>query len=166
MLFRSYDWEVPATINDTWGFKSDDHNWKSVDDLLRKLVEVASKDGNYLLNVGPTAEGVIPEASVERLEAIGRWLAINGESIYGTRGGDLQGLDGLRATQKGETLYVHVLDWPTDGQVRLPARISGARLLVDGSPLAVRSSGDGSTVHVPAQPPDPIDTVIACSLAG
>jgi alpha-L-fucosidase len=162
----AYDWEVPATINDTWGFKSDDHNWKSVDDLLHKLVDVASKDGNYLLNVGPTAEGVIPEPSVERLEALGRWLTVNGESIYGTRGGDLQGLDGLRSTRKGDTLYVHVLDWPIGGQLRVPARINSARLLVDGSPLAVQLNGDGTTMQVPAQPPDPIDTVIACSPAG
>jgi alpha-L-fucosidase len=163
---REYDWEVPATINDTWGFKSDDQNWKSVDDLVHKLVEVASKNGNYLLNVGPTAEGIIPQPCVERLEAIGRWLATNGEAIYGTRGGALQGLDGLRSTQRNDTLYVHVFDWPTGGQLRLPARISRARLLADGAPLAVQSTGDGSTLKVPAQPPDPIDTVIACGVEG
>src|SRR5262249_34880876 len=73
------DWEVPATINDTWGYKSDDHNWKPAEELIRKLVDVASKGGNYLLNVGPTADGAIPEPSVERLLAVGRWLAANGE---------------------------------------------------------------------------------------
>jgi alpha-L-fucosidase len=158
------DWEVPATINDTWGFKSDDHNWKSVEDLVHKLVDVASKNGNYLLNVGPTAEGIIPQPSIERLEAIGRWLAINGEAIYGTRAGVLQGLDGLRSTQSNDTLYVHVLDWPTGGRLHLPARIRHARLLATGDQLVVQSTGDGSTLPVPAQPPDPIDTVIACSV--
>src|SRR6185503_1531073 len=115
-----FDWEVPATINDTWGFKSDDHNWKSVPDLIHKLVDVASKDGNYLLNVGPTAEGVIPAPSIERLEAMGAWLAANGDSIYGTRAGPIQGVESVRTTRKDGTIYVHVFDWPSGGQLRLP----------------------------------------------
>ena len=78
------DWEIPATINDTWGFKTYDHNWKSTEDLMRKLVDIVSKGGNYLLNVGPTAEGVIPQPSVERLLAMGEWLEVNGEAVYGT----------------------------------------------------------------------------------
>jgi alpha-L-fucosidase len=102
------DWEVPATINDTWGFKTDDHNWKSPSDLVRKLIDVASKDGNYLLNVGPTAEGLIPEPSIERMRAVGRWLRANGEGIYGTRAGPLQGLHGVRSTQSASTIYFHV----------------------------------------------------------
>lgn len=80
---RSGNWETPATLNDTWGFKSYDHNWKSVEDLTFKLVDIVSKGGNYLLNVGPTCEGVIPQPSIDRLAAIGRWLKVNGESIYG-----------------------------------------------------------------------------------
>jgi alpha-L-fucosidase len=101
------DWEVPATINDTWGYKSDDHNWKSAAELVRKLIDVASKDGNYLLNVGPTASGIIPAPSVERMRAIGDWLKLNGESIYGTRAGPLQGIDGVRSTRRGEQAYLH-----------------------------------------------------------
>lgn len=77
------DWEVPATINNTWGYKVTDNNWKPVKRLIFNLVDIVSKGGNYLLNVGPTAEGVIPEPSVERLLAIGRWLRVNGEAIYG-----------------------------------------------------------------------------------
>jgi alpha-L-fucosidase len=102
------DWEVPATINDTWGFKADDHNWKTPSDLLRKLIDVASKDGNYLLNVGPTAEGLIPEPSVERMRAVGQWLRSNGESIYATRAGPIQGVEGVRSTQRGSTVFLHV----------------------------------------------------------
>ena len=75
------DWENPATINDTWGFKTDDENWKSPEELIQKLVDIVSKNGNYLLNVGPTADGVIPQPSVERLESMGRWLEVNGESV-------------------------------------------------------------------------------------
>jgi len=159
-----FDWEVPATINDTWGFKTDDHNWKSVPDLVHKLVDVASKDGNYLLNVGPTAEGVIPAPSIERLEEIGRWLETNGPSIYSTRAGAIQGSAGIRSTQEGDTLYVHVIDWPADGELRLPIQVASARLLAGGDAMSVQPSGDGSVISVPAQAPDPIDSVVVCDL--
>ena len=76
------DWETCMTMNDTWGFKSYDHNWKSTEDLIRKLADIVSKGGNFLLNVGPTAEGLIPEPSVARLKEIGKWLKVNGDSIY------------------------------------------------------------------------------------
>ena len=79
------DWESCMTMNDTWGFKSYDENWKSSETLVRNLVDIASKGGNYLLNVGPTAEGEIPAPSVERLAAMGRWMKVNGEAIYGTQ---------------------------------------------------------------------------------
>jgi alpha-L-fucosidase len=102
------DWEVPATINDTWGFKTDDHQWKSPADLVRKLVDTCSKNGNYLLNVGPTALGEIPEESAERMRAIGQWLAVNGSSVYGTRAGPLQGIEGVRTTQTDTDTFLHV----------------------------------------------------------
>jgi alpha-L-fucosidase len=76
-------WETPATLNHTWGFKKNDHDWKPPADLVFKLVDIASKGGNYLLNVGPTAEGVIPQPSQDALRAVGRWLKVNGEAIYG-----------------------------------------------------------------------------------
>jgi alpha-L-fucosidase len=78
------DWESCMTMNDTWGFKKNDHNWKSATVLVHNLIDVTAKGGNYLLNVGPTAEGLIPEPSVERLEETGRWLRTNGEAIYKT----------------------------------------------------------------------------------
>ena len=86
-LQAEIDWETPATINDTWGFKTHDHNWKSTTQLIQNLVDIVSKGGNYLLNIGPDAAGAIPEPSVERLEAMGAWLDVNGESIYGTQPG-------------------------------------------------------------------------------
>ena len=151
------DWEVPATINDTWGYKRDDHNWKSTQDLVRKLVDCASKGGNYLLNVGPTAEGVIPQPSVERLLAMGQWLERNGKSIYGTRAGPLQGLEWCRSTLQGDTVYLHVFDWPRGGSLRVPLPVARARLLAEGSELTVKDSG----IDVPTSAPDPNDTVIA-----
>ncbi len=81
----SSDWDTPSTMNDTWGFKKNDHNWKSSSQLIRALVDVTSKGGDYLLNVGPTSEGVIPQPSIDRLETVGKWLDKNGEAIYGTR---------------------------------------------------------------------------------
>ena len=76
-------WETPATINDTWGFRKDDTNWKSAGQITFKLVDIVSKGGNYLLNVGPTAEGVIPQPSADVLRTVGRWLKVNGEAVYG-----------------------------------------------------------------------------------
>lgn len=158
------DWEVPATINDTWGFKSNDHNWKSAQELIRKLVDIVSKGGNYLLNVGPTAEGVIPQPSVERLLAMGEWLKINGDSIYGTQPGPLQGVDWCRTTRRGNTIYLHIFDWPAGGTIRVPGvHASAAYLLSDAAqtPLALATDGADSVISGPATPPDAINTVIA-----
>jgi alpha-L-fucosidase len=77
------DWETPATLNHTWGFRTDDTDWKAPGDILFKLVDITSKGGNYLLNVGPTADGVVPQASQDNLRTVGRWLKVNGEAIYG-----------------------------------------------------------------------------------
>src|SRR5262249_22611430 len=164
------DWESPVTINDTWSFKADDHNWKSPEVLIRKLVDIASKNGNCLLNVGPTAEGVIPEPSVERLLAMGDWLKINGEAVYGTRPGPIQGLDWVRCTTKGNRLYLHVFDWPTGGELSLPSVTSSARrayLLADPTrDLAVLGSGAaGLRLRGPTQAPDHVDTVVVVEQA-
>jgi alpha-L-fucosidase len=163
------DWETPATINDTWGFKRLDNNWKSPADLVHKLVDIASKGGNYLLNVGPTAEGVIPQPSVERMQAIGAWLKTNGEAVYGTRPGPLQGIEGYRTTRRGSTVLLHVFDWPADGIVRMPAlpgALSSPRLLANGTPLEVQRDGDGWQIRTgAASAPDPLDTVLALELS-
>lgn len=163
------DFETPATINDTWGFKKDDDNWKPTSDLIHKLVDIVSKGGNYLLNVGPTAEGVIPAPSVERLLEIGRWLEVNGEAVYGTRPGPLQGIDWCRTTAKPGRIYLHVLDWPRGGVIRLPAlpkKVTGAYLLADPDreALPIREEPDGLTVAGPAAAPDPTDTVVALTV--
>jgi alpha-L-fucosidase len=165
------DWETPATINDTWGFRSDDHNWKSVPELIHKLVDITSKGGTYLLNVGPTAEGVIPQPSVERLVAMGEWLQVNGESIYGTCPGPIQGLAPYRSTAKDDRVYLHVLDWPRDGRIAVPLpadSISRAYVLADPSQasLSVQATSEGLTVAAPATPPDAIDSVVVLVRSG
>ncbi|MBN2012126.1 alpha-L-fucosidase [candidate division KSB1 bacterium] len=118
------NWETCMTMNDTWGFKTNDHNWKSSQTLVRNLIDIASKGGNYLLNVGPTSLGQIPEPSVERLREIGAWMKINGESIYGTSASPFKNLAWGRCTHKSkrrsELLYLHVFDFPESGKLTLP----------------------------------------------
>lgn len=155
------DWETPATINDTWGFKVNDHNWKSSTDLIRKLVDIVSKGGNYLLNVGPTAEGIIPQPSIERLEAMGRWLAVNGESVYRTKPGPVQGRGDIRTTRAGERVYVHIFTWPGEGPLRVDGLTGGsARLLANGSALPLTRDASSLLIQLPAAPVDPADTVV------
>jgi len=165
------DWETCMTMNNTWGYKKDDHNWKSYEDLLRKLVDIASKGGNFLLNVGPTAEGLIPQPSVERLEAIGRWLQVNGESIYGTQASPFKRLAFGRCTRKPGRLYLHVFDWPEDGRLVVPGllnQVQSACLLADPDrhPLKVLREGESVVVSLPEKAPDPVDTVVLLEIAG
>jgi alpha-L-fucosidase len=115
------NWEACMTMNDTWGFKTNDYNWKSTDMLVRNLIDIASKGGNYLLNVGPTALGMIPGESVERLKEIGDWMKVNGEAIYGTTASPFSSLSWGRCTVKKKggkhLLYLHVFDFPADGKL-------------------------------------------------
>ena len=167
------DWESCMTMNHTWGFKSDDHGWKSGETLIRNLIDIASKGGNYLLNVGPTAEGLIPQASVERLACMGKWMQVNGESIYATQASPFEKTPWGRCTQKkladGKTrLYLHVFDWPEDQRLtlpRLPGTPKGATLLNDGTPLDVAVSKDVTTITLPNQMPDPIATVVTFDIS-
>ena len=165
-------WETPATINDTWGFKSYDHNWKSPGVIIQKLVEIVSKGGNYLLNVGPTAEGVIPEPSVRNLREVGAWLRRNGESIYGAKASpiDTRPDEPYRFTAKPGRLYVHILAWPWDGELRLTGvknRVSRAYLLADQSDGELRFEQDGSEVrlHLDQRPVDPVDNVVVLEMS-
>ena len=119
-LQATIDWETPATINDTWGFKTHDHNWKSTTQLIQNLVDIVSKGGNYLLNIGPDAEGAIPEPSVDRLEAMGAWLDVNGESIYGTQPGPIQASSCLsHDANRRRGLRAGIFDWSPDGRITL-----------------------------------------------
>ena len=114
-LKLDYDWEVPATINHTWGYRKDDENWKSPGEIIFKLVDIVSKGGNYLLNVGPTAEGIIPEGSVNNLVAAGRWLKVNGEAIYGAGRSPFGAEFGDEAknakTRNGRAIFLPLSDW-------------------------------------------------------
>jgi len=166
-----WDWETCMTINHTWGFSRHDHQWKSTEDLLRKLVDIVSKGGNLLLNVGPTAEGEIPEPSVVRLEEMGRWLDTNGQSIYGTTASPFKRLAWGRCTKKPGRLYLHVFDWPEDGRLVVPGlknETKKAYLLADKEKksLEVSRPGNDVVIGVPDKALDPIDTVVVLEIEG
>jgi len=163
------DWETCMTMNGTWGFHRHDLNWKSVPDLLHMLIDIASKGGNYLLNVGPNELGEIPEASVERLTAIGDWLKVNGDSLYGTTASVFPRLPWGRCTRKGQKLFLHVFDWPQDGKLEVPGlqnEVTEAKLLATGKKLKAARSEAGWVVDIPTQAPDPIDTVVVVTIRG
>jgi alpha-L-fucosidase len=170
------DWETCMTMNNTWGFKKGDHDWKSAQTLVRNLIDCASKGGNYLLNVGPTGEGLIPEASVERLKEIGEWMRINGQSIYQTTASPFKrSLGWGRCTAKvsgdAATLYIHVFDWPADGELLLPGlqnSCQSAWLLADSgkTPLHTETGENGLTLVLPKSAPDSIASTIAVQLRG
>jgi alpha-L-fucosidase len=168
------DWETCMTMNDTWGFKLDDHHWKSSATLIRNLVDIASKGGNYLLNVGPQADGNFPPPIIERLQAIGKWMNTNGEAIYGTSPGPFRKLDWGRSTRKlnddGTTsLYLEVFHWPKDGNLKIPGlrnKVISARMLADATSLAAKPTDAGQEIHLPAKAPDTVATVIRLLLEG
>jgi alpha-L-fucosidase len=165
-----YDWESCMTMNDTWGFKKDDHNWKSTETIIRMLVDCASKGGNLLLNVGPTAEGEIPQPSVERLAVVGQWLKANGDSVYGTRASPFRRLPWGRCTAKPGKLFLHVFSWP-NGPLQLPGLdnpIRKAYLLGDEkrSELKLTKTDASLSIALPAEPPDKTDTVIVLEVEG
>jgi alpha-L-fucosidase len=166
------DWESCMTMNDHWGYNKNDEKWKSAETMLRMLIDIASKGGNYLLNVGPTAEGLIPQPSVDRLATIGKWTKVNGESIYGTTASPFpKAPEWGRITQKPGKLYLHVFNWPKDGKLVVPGygdkKVTAVFLLADSecTPLPVKSTGETIEIELPATAPDPIATVIALEYA-
>jgi alpha-L-fucosidase len=156
------------TMNDTWGYKSYDHNWKSTETLIRNLVDSVSKGGNYLLNVGPTSKGEIPKPSIKRLKEVGQWMNVNAESIYGTTASPFTKLTWGRCTKKtyinGAILYLHVFDTPADGKIYLPGlknEVILAYPLADPQrKLKTVSDGSGVSVMLPDKALDKTDTVI------
>ena len=147
------DWESCMTMNDTWGYSSHDHNWKSSAKLVQNLIDCVSKGGNYLLNVGPTALGEIPPASVERLAEVGQWMKANSEAIYGAQASPFpKPLPWGRVTRKGKVLYLHVFKPNDERGLELPGlenRYSTSCALGGGPECKVEAGIAGTVVQMP-----------------
>jgi alpha-L-fucosidase len=159
------DWESCMTMNDTWGYKSYDQNWKPVEKLIQNVIDTASKGGNYLLNVGPTAEGLIPAPSVERLAGIGKWMKVNGEAIYGTTAGPFKTPPAWgRATAKPGKLYLHVFNWPANGTLTVSGYSTPVKraylLAAPKTTLTTKAGAEGLAIQLPAEAPDPVASVV------
>jgi len=178
-------WETAATINDTWGYKKDDHNWKQPDNITFKLVDIVSKGGNYLLNVGPMGDGCIPQPSQDILRRVGKWLKVNGAAIYGAGktpfGDELGGSDWRCTVQPSDwtwgkpgKLYFHLFKWPVPGAGERPVgkfsftgvngKIKKSYMLADPDrnllEMELSSTGDKLTVKLPEKATDEIDSVL------
>ena len=170
------DWESCMTMNGSWGVSAHDHNWKSEATLVRNLVDIASKGGNYLLNVGPTAEGEIPAPSVERLQAMARWMKANGDAIHGTQASPFPRIPAwgrctTRPLPGGKTrLYLHVFNWPSDGRLVLKGLknqpLQASLLASPGHALKVSRDAGNVVIALPASQPDAIATVVALDVEG
>jgi alpha-L-fucosidase len=162
------DWETCMTIGRNWGYNATDTKLKSGPELIRKLIDIAAKGGNFLLNVSPTAEGLIPQGQLDRLAEVGAWLGQNGDAVYGTTRGPFNSLSWGRATRRGDRLYLHVFDWPADGKLRVPllSRATAATLLhAPGVKLALHPEATRLVIDVPVTAPDPVSSVIVLDLA-
>jgi alpha-L-fucosidase len=182
-------WETPATMNDTWGFRKDDTNWKSPGQVTFKLVDIVSKGGNYLLNVGPTAEGVIPQASQDTLRTVGRWLKVNGDAVYGAAHspfGEEFGEPSSRGAKdvRGQPLFLPQTEWRvtmkpgklyftffSEPRVPFPIpalknRLTSAYRLADHTPIEMKTENGKTTINMPRPMLDPMATVVVVEFEG
>ena len=158
--------ETSETMNDSWGFRLTDRNWKSSSQLIRALVSAAGRNANFLLNVGPTPSGTIPEESVRRLKEMGAWLAQYGASIYGTRGGPIDPRPWGVTTRKGNLVYLHILDW-RDRQLALPPlphRVRSASMLAGGRAVPIQQTVNGVVLTLPPRTEEEVDQVVVLEL--
>jgi alpha-L-fucosidase len=168
-----YDWEVCMTMNTSWGYKHYDQNWKSTETLVQYLTDIASKGGNFLLNVGPTPEGNIPAPSIERLKEMGLWMNINGEAIYGTSASPFFKLLWGRCTQKdsnGNTiLYFHIFQWPENGELIVPGlrnEVASVKTLKDDNSLDFERVGENISINLSEAIPDNYNSVLKMEIEG
>ncbi|MEZ5107157.1 MAG: alpha-L-fucosidase [Draconibacterium sp.] len=166
------NWEICMTMNTSWGYRQD-NQWKSANDIIRTLVDVASKGGNLLLNVGPKPDGTFPEESILILNEIGEWMDVNGEAIYGTSSCPINGLSWGRCTQKkletGTILYLSIFEWPKESNLTIQgigSQVFSASLLSTSERLKISSKGNDLTVELPKVIPDNSVNVVRIDLVG
>lgn len=169
------DWESCITMNNSWGFDKREQGklWKTTETIIRQLIDITSKGGNYLLNVGPKEDGEFPQESIERLQQIGAWMNKNSEAVYGTTGSPFKPFDWGRCTQKqsseGTTLYFSVFDWPSTGKLLIPElknKVVSARLLATGKSLSTSATKEGLLIKLPSKAIDPYATVVRIEVKG
>jgi alpha-L-fucosidase len=169
---EGFDWEACMTMGSSWGYKSWDTEWKTTEALVRNLLRITSMGGNYQLNVGPTPLGEIPQESIDGLQAIGRWMKVNGEAVYGTRRSPVDkpawGYITRKDGKKTTTLYLSVCEWPAGGKIILEglADAKSAILLSGKTKLKTAKTAKGFEIQLPGQMPDPIATVVKLELKG
>lgn len=156
---KDRNWETCMTMNDTWGFKTNDHNWKTSNELIRNLVDITSKGGNYLLNVGPEASGAFPQPIQDRLKAIGVWMNTNGSAIYGTTASPFKKLPWgrctVKQTAKGHTLYLHIFNRPANDQLAVPGLetpVTAVAALATGKKLPWKKTATGYSIDLSSLP--------------
>ena len=156
--------ETCETMNKTWGYNIEDQQYKSTKTLIQLLVRAAGKNANLLMNIGPQPNGELPAAAVQRMKEMGEWMNQYGETIYGTRGGDVAPQTWGVSTRKGNRLFIHVLDWQ-ETTLRLPlkAKVKKAVQFVDGTPVTFRQDKDGVLLTFP-QVPTETDYVVELTL--
>jgi alpha-L-fucosidase len=175
------DWETCMTMNDTWGFKASDHHWKDAREMIRMLCDIASKGGNFLLNVGPKGDGTVPQESIDRLKRMGEWMKVNGTAIHGTEaspfprkfqwGRITQGVGPLSG-RESTTLNLLVFEWPKDGTLRLPGignevlPVTAVLGAPDRKPTVARDANGIVVSNIGAAPVDADVTVVRIAIAG
>ena len=159
--------EMCDTINNSWGYNKNDGSYKSTKEIVHLLVKAAGYDANLLLNVGPRPDGTIQPEFVKRLAEVGDWLKANGETIYGTRGGPLPPRPWGVTTQKGNRVFVHVLDWK-DAVLSLPrpaeAVVKSAALFGTAKPVKFTADKDALLLRLDPATLDPLDTIVVLEL--
>ena len=154
--------ETSLTMNESWGFNITDTRFKSTRELIGYLVRAAGASANLLLNIGPRPDGTIQPEAAERLRSIGEWLRVNGRSIYGTRGGPVPPREWGVTTQRGDTVFVHVLNWP-DRVLSLPdfgRQVTRATMLADGAAVGIASLNSGITLTMPPSAGESADRIV------
>lgn len=166
---QDFDWEVPVTMNHTWAFKRDDQHWKSVEYLLWQLTYSVSMGGNYLLNIGPKADGSVPQPSIDRLEAIGEWMRVNREVVHGAGSSPfLYYFPWGSITQGPGKMYLNISDWP-EGELSIFGirnNIVKAYLLSSGEEVLFSTDNNYLVLELPVEPVDPYLGVVVLKVEG